>query len=53
MQMPDDDTKEEPEGKTPIDWEELRSQAAKLGISLSELQQKLKQQKLRVKKKPT
>lgn len=48
-----DDTKKTPEGTAPIDWEDLRSQAAKLGITLSELQQQQKQQKLRLKKKAT
>ena len=41
-----DDTTEEPE-KVPIDWAELRVQADKLGISLSQLQQQKREQELR------
>lgn len=41
-----DDTTEEPE-KVPTDWADLRLQAAKLGITLSQLQQQLREQELR------
>jgi hypothetical protein len=41
-----DETTEEPE-KAPIDWAELRVQADKLGISLSQLQQQKREQELR------
>jgi hypothetical protein len=41
-----DDTTEEPE-KVPTDWAELRLQAAKLGITLSQLQQQQREQELR------
>jgi hypothetical protein len=41
-----------PETETPaIDWADLRAQAAKLGISLSEFQQKDREKKLRLAKK--
>jgi hypothetical protein len=41
-----DDTAEEPE-KVPTNWAELRVQAEKLGISLSQLQQQKREQELR------
>jgi hypothetical protein len=41
-----DDKTEEPE-KVPTDWAELRVQAEKLGISLSQLQQQKREQELR------
>ena len=41
-----DDTTEEPE-KVPTNWAELRVQAEKLGISLSQLQQQKREQELR------
>jgi hypothetical protein len=41
-----DETTEGPE-KVPIDWAELRVQADKLGISLSQLQQQKREQELR------
>ena len=41
-----DDTTEETE-KVPTDWAELRIQAEKLGISLSQLQQQKREQELR------
>jgi hypothetical protein len=41
-----DETSEEPE-KVPTDWAELRVQADKLGISLSQLQQQKREQELR------
>ena len=41
-----DDTTEEPE-KVPTNWAELRIQAEKLGISLSQLQQQKREQELR------
>jgi hypothetical protein len=41
-----DETTEEPE-KVPTDWAELRVQADKLGISLSQLQQQKREQELR------
>jgi hypothetical protein len=49
-----DETPEEPE-KVPTDWAELRIQADKLGISLSQLQQQKREQELRRarKKRPT
>jgi hypothetical protein len=49
-----DDTTEEPE-KVPTDWAELRVQADKLGISLSQLQQQKREQELRRarKRRPT
>jgi hypothetical protein len=49
-----DDTSEEPE-KAPTDWAELRIQADKLGISLSQLQQQKREQELRRarKRRPT
>jgi hypothetical protein len=41
-----------PETETPgIDWADLRAQAAKLGISLSEFQQRDREKKLRLAKK--
>ena len=40
-----------PDDTPSTNWEELRAQAAKLGITLSELQQKLRLQKLRQKAK--
>jgi hypothetical protein len=49
-----DETTEEPE-KVPTDWAELRVQADKLGISLSQLQQQKREQELRRsrKRRPT
>ena len=47
-QMADDAIKE-PEKQ--IDWADLRAQAAKLGISLSEFQQRDREKKLRAAKK--
>jgi hypothetical protein len=49
-----DDTSEEAE-KPPTDWAELRIQADKLGISLSQLQQQKREQELRRarKRRPT
>jgi hypothetical protein len=49
-----DDTTEEPE-KVPTDWAELRVQADKLGISLSQLQQQKREQEIRRarKRRPT
>jgi hypothetical protein len=41
-----DETTEQPE-KVPTDWAELRVQADKLGISLSQLQQQKREQELR------
>jgi len=41
-----DETTEEPE-KVPTDWAELRVQADKLGISLSQLQQQKRARKRR------
>jgi hypothetical protein len=41
-----DDTTEEPE-KPPTNWAELRMEAGKLGISLSQLQQQKREQELR------
>jgi hypothetical protein len=41
-----DETTEEPE-KGPTNWAELRIQADKLGISLSQLQQQKREQELR------
>jgi hypothetical protein len=41
-----DETTEEPE-KVPTDWAELRIQADKLGITLSQLQQQKREQELR------
>jgi hypothetical protein len=41
-----DDTTEEPQ-KVHTNWDDLRAQAAKLGISLSQLQQQLREQELR------
>ncbi len=41
-----DNTTEEPE-KVHTNWDDLRAQAAKLGISLSQLQQQLREQELR------
>jgi hypothetical protein len=41
-----DETTEDPE-KVPTDWAELRIQADKLGISLSQLQQQKREQELR------
>jgi hypothetical protein len=41
-----DDTTEEPE-KVHTNWDDLRAQAAKLGISLSQLQQQQREQELR------
>jgi hypothetical protein len=41
-----DDTTKEPE-KVPTNWDELRAQAAKLGITLSQLQQQRREQELR------
>jgi hypothetical protein len=41
-----DETTEEPE-KVPTDWADLRVQADKLGISLSQLQQQKREQELR------
>jgi hypothetical protein len=41
-----------PQTETPaIDWADLRAQAAKLGISLSEFQQRDREKKLRLAKK--
>ena len=34
--------------KAPIDWGELRAQATKLGLTLSEFQQQEKQRKIRL-----
>jgi hypothetical protein len=42
----EDETTKEPE-KAPTDWAELRVQADKLGISLSQLQQQKREQELR------
>jgi hypothetical protein len=42
--------KAEPE-PPPVDWADLRAQAAKLGISLSEFQQRDREKKLRLAKK--
>jgi hypothetical protein len=49
-----DDTTEEPE-KVPTDWADLRVQADKLGISLSQLQQQKREQEIRRarKRRPT
>jgi hypothetical protein len=49
-----DETPEEPE-KVPTDWADLRIQADKLGISLSQLQQQKREQELRRarKRRPT
>jgi hypothetical protein len=41
-----DDTTEEP-GKAPTNWAELRVEAEKLGISLSQLQQQKREQEIR------
>jgi hypothetical protein len=41
-----EESTEEPE-KAPTDWADLRNQAAKLGISLSQLQQQKREQELR------
>jgi len=41
-----DETTEEPE-KAPTNWAELRIEAEKLGISLSQLQQQKREQELR------
>jgi hypothetical protein len=50
-----DDTRQSAEDATPeaptIDWAELRARAAKLGITLSQLQQQEKEKKLRLAKK--
>jgi hypothetical protein len=35
----------------PVDWENLRAQAAKLGITLSQLQQQQREKKLRLARK--
>jgi hypothetical protein len=47
--MPDEKTiPQTPEpASTTVDWADLRAQAAKLGISLSELQQRDREKKLR------
>jgi hypothetical protein len=49
-----DDTTAEPD-KVPTDWADLRVQAEKLGISLSQLQQQKREQDLRRarKRRPT
>jgi hypothetical protein len=49
-----DDTTGEPD-KVPTDWADLRIQAEKLGISLSQLQQQKREQELRRarKRRPT
>lgn len=48
----DDETKPKIAVERPaIDWEELRTQATKLGLTLSEFQQQEKQRKLRLEKK--
>ena len=56
--MPENATKgsenEKPKAETEssvIDWADLRAQAAKLGISLSEFQQRDREKKLRLAKK--
>jgi hypothetical protein len=50
-----DDTIEEPDGATPAaqttDWADLRAQAAKLGITLSQLQQLQLEKRMRLAKK--
>jgi hypothetical protein len=50
-----DDTIQRAEETTPeaptVDWAELRARAAKLGITLSQLQQQEKEKKLRLAKK--
>jgi thiamine monophosphate synthase len=48
-----DDAIEDPEKteEPPVDWEDLRAQAAKLGITLSQLQQQQREKKLRLARK--
>ena len=48
--MEDDSTKA-PEKATETDWADLRNQAAKLGITLSQLQQQQREQKARLARK--
>ena len=45
----EDESSKEPEKQ--VDWADLRAQAAKLGISLSEFQQRDREKKLRLAKK--
>jgi hypothetical protein len=40
-----------PEKSGPVDWADLRAQAEKLGITLSELQQRQREQKARLDRK--
>jgi hypothetical protein len=47
----DDDAIEDPEKPPAIDWADLRAQAAKLGITLSQLQQQQREQKARLARK--
>jgi hypothetical protein len=42
---------ETPSGPPTTDWADLRAQAAKLGITLSQLQQQQRQRELRLKNK--
>jgi hypothetical protein len=53
--MQDDTIRRAEEEATPeapaVDWAELRARAAKLGITLSQLQQQEKEKKLRLAKK--
>lgn len=50
-----DDASDDPEKAQtevpPVDWEDLRAQAAKLGITLSQLQQQQREKKLRLARK--
>jgi hypothetical protein len=47
----EDDANEAPEKPPETDWADLRAQAAKLGISLSQLQQQQREQKARLARK--
>jgi hypothetical protein len=45
--MKEDANEQIEESSAAVNWEELRAEAAKLGITLSELQQRKRQHKLR------
>ncbi len=47
----DDDLTQPPEKPAAIDWADLRAQAEKLSITLSELQQQQREQKARLARK--
>jgi hypothetical protein len=46
-----DETEDEPGKSAPVDWAELRVQAEKLGLTLSQLQQQQREQRLRLARK--